>query len=131
DPAGLRGLDAVVHLAGEPLVQLPRWTAEKKRRILDSRVQGTELIARAVASVHDGGPATLVSASGIGYYGNRGDEPLTEESGPGRGFLAEVVRAWEAATGRARGAGARVVLLRTGPALSPAGGMLEKVLIPF
>lgn len=131
DPHALEGVDGVVHLAGEPIVQLPRWTADKKRRILDSRVRGTELIARAVAEQHQGGPRVLVSASAVGYYGDRKDELLTEESSPGRGFLAEVTKAWEEATRRARGAGVRVVLLRTGPVLSPAGGMLEKVLIPF
>ena len=131
DVDGLDGVDAVVHLAGEPIVQLPRWTADKKRRILDSRVRGTELIARTVATRHDGGLRTLVSASAIGYYGDSKDEVLTEEACPGKGFLAEVTRAWEAATRRASGAGVRVVLLRTGPALSPVGGMLEKVLIPF
>ena len=131
DAEGLRGVDAVVHLAGEPLVQLPRWTAEKKRRILESRVRGTELIARAVAALHDDGPKTLVSASAVGYYGDRGNVVLTEEENPGKGFLPEVVQAWEGATRRARGAGVRVVILRIGPVLSPAGGMLEKMLAPF
>ena len=131
DAEGLRGVDAIVHLAGEPLVQLPRWTAAKKRRIRESRVRGTDLIARTAATLHDRGPVTLVSASAVGYYGDRGDEVLTEETNPGKGFLPEVVKAWEAATRRARGAGVRVVMLRTGPALSPAGGMLEKVLVPF
>ena len=131
DAEGLRGVDAVVHLAGEPLVQLPRWTAEKKRRILESRVRGTELIARAVAALRDGGPKTLVSASAVGYYGDRDDVVLTEEENPGKGFLPEVVQAWEGATRRARGAGVRVVVLRSGAVLSPAGGMLEKMLAPF
>lgn len=131
DADALAGVDGVVHLAGEPLVQLPRWTDDKKARILGSRVQGTELIARAVAAAHRGGPRVLLSAAAVGYYGDRGDEPLTEGSGSGRGFLAEVVQAWEGATRRARGAGVRVALLRNGPVLSPAGGMLEKVLIPF
>ena len=130
DAHALRGLDALVHLAGEPLVQLPRWTAEKRRRIKESRARGTELIARPLAALEDG-PRTLVSASAVGYYGDRGDETLTEDAAFGRGFLAEVVCAWEGATQRAREAGLRVVLLRTGPVLSPAGGMLEKVLIPF
>ena len=131
DAEGLRGVDAVVHLAGEPLVQLPRWTAEKKRRILESRVRGTELIARTLATLHDDGPKTLVSASAVGYYGDRGNVVLTEEENPGKGFLPEVVQAWEGATRRARGAGVRVVMLRIGPVLSPAGGMLEKMLTPF
>ena len=109
DAAGLRGVDAVVHLAGEPLVQLPRWTAEKKRRILESRVRGTELIARAVATLHEDGPTTLVSASAVGYYGDRGNTVLTEEASSGKGFLPDVVEAWEGATQRARGAGVRVL----------------------
>jgi uncharacterized protein (TIGR01777 family) len=131
DAEGLRGADAVVHLAGETLVQLPRWTEEKKRRIRESRVQGTELIARAMAGMHEGGPTTLVAASGITYYGDRGEEVLRETSTSGRGFLADVTRAWEEATRRVSGAGIRVVNLRMGPAMSPAGGMLEKVLLPF
>jgi uncharacterized protein len=94
-------------------------------------VRGTELIARAVATQHQGGPRTLLSGSGIGYYGDRRDEVLTEDAGPGKGFLAEVTKRWEEATRRARGAGVRVVLHRAGPVLSPAGGMLEKILIPF
>ena len=130
-PGALAGIDAVVHLAAEPIVQLPRWTDEKKRRILESRIRGTETIARAIATEHAGGPRVLVSASGIGLYGDRKDEMVTEETPSGKGFLAEVVRAWEAATRRASGAGVRVVLHRAGPALSPAGGLLEKVLIPF
>lgn len=131
DVEGLRGVDAIVHLAGEPLVQLPRWTAEKKRRIIESRVRGTELIASTVAALHDDGPTTLVSASAVGYYGDRGDMVLTEEANSGKGFLAEVVQAWEGAALRACRAGVRVVVLRFGPALSPAGGMLEKILVPF
>ncbi|MBW3535812.1 MAG: TIGR01777 family oxidoreductase [Gemmatimonadetes bacterium] len=131
DAEGLAAADSVVHLAGEPLVQLPRWTEEKKRRILDSRVKGTELLSRTLAGLHRGGPGVLVSASGITYYGGRGDEVLTEESGPGKGFLADVCQAWEAATRRAEGAGLRVVRSRTGPVMSPAGGMLERILPPF
>lgn len=130
-PGALAGFDAVVHLAAEPLVQLPRWTDEKRRKIMQSRVRGTELVARAVAAEHRRGPRTLISASGIGVYGDRGDEVLTESSKEGKGFLADVVRAWEDATRRAHGAGVRVVLHRAGPVLSPLGGMLEKVLIPF
>ena len=130
-PDALVGIDAVVHLAAETLVQLPRWTADKKRRILESRVRGTALIARAVATAHQRGPRVLVSMSGAGYYGDRGEELLTEESRGGKGFLADVCKAWEESTRRARGAGVRVVNLRAGPVMSPAGGMLEKVLIPF
>lgn len=130
-PGALAGFDAVVHLAAEPLVQLPRWTDEKRTKIMQSRVRGTELVARALATEHRHGPRTLISASGIGVYGDRGDELLTESSKEGKGFLADVVRAWEGATRRAAGAGVRVALHRAGPVLSPAGGMLEKVLIPF
>ena len=129
DEKALAEADAVVHLAGEPLLGL-RWTAEKKREILDSRVKGTDLVARAMAALHQG-PKTLVCASGVGYYGDRGDEILTEQSGPGKGFLAEVCRAWESATRPAERAGIRVVSVRTGFVLSPAGGALGKLLLPF
>ena len=131
DREGLRSVDAVVHLAGEPIVQLPRWTPGKKRRILESRVRGTQLISDTLAGLRDKGPSTLVSSSGIGYYGDRGDEVLDEEAGCGNGFLAEVTRAWESAARRASSAGLRVVLQRQGPALCPTGGMLKKLLVPF
>jgi uncharacterized protein (TIGR01777 family) len=124
DAAGLRGVDAVVHLAGESIGG-GRWTAEHKRRIRDSRVEGTRLLAEALAGL-DGGPRTFVCGSAVGYYGaDRGDEVLTEESGGGRGFLADVVRAWEAAADPARAAGLRVVHVRTGIVQSPSGGTLK------
>jgi uncharacterized protein len=129
DRAALERTNAVVHLAGEPILGL-RWTEDKKREILDSRVKGTELIARTMAELH-GGPSTLVNASGVGYYGNRGDEVVTEDSSPGRGFLAEVVKAWEEATKRADRSGVRVVRARTGFVLSPSGGALGNLLLPF
>ena len=129
DREALRLVDAVVHLAGEPLVGI-RWTRDKKREILASRVRGTELLARTMAELHDG-PKTLVAASGVGYYGTRGDEILNENSGPGRGFLAQVCQAWEGATSRAERSGVRVVRIRTGFVLSPAGGALGKLLLPF
>jgi uncharacterized protein (TIGR01777 family) len=129
DRDALAKVDAVVHLAGEPLLGL-RWTPEKKREILDSRVKGTELIARTMAELH-AGPRTLVCASGVGFYGDRGDEILTEESRPGKGFLAEVVGAWEDATRRAERSGVRVVNIRTGFVLSPTGGALGNLLLPF
>ena len=113
--------DAIVHLAGEPVFGLA-YTAEKKRRIWESRTRGTDLIARAAAQL-DPRPV-LVSASASGYYGSRGDAEITEADGPGTGFLADVCRAWEAATAPAEAAGVRTVHLRTGLALSPAGGML-------
>ncbi len=119
--ARLEEFDAVVHLAGEPVQG--RWTAAKKRRIRDSRVRGTQTLCAALATLADP-PSVLVSASATGYYGDRGDEPLTENSPPGDGFLAEVCREWEAAADFARGAGVRVVHPRFGIILSPRGGAL-------
>jgi uncharacterized protein len=129
DRDGLRGVDAVVHLAGEGIAER-RWTTEQKQRILTSRTQGTRLVAEALAGLDDG-PRVLVSASAIGYYGERGDEVLTEDSGPGDDFLAEVVQAWEAAADPAREAGIRVVHPRIGIVQSPDGGALGKVLPLF
>jgi uncharacterized protein (TIGR01777 family) len=124
DADRLRGVDAVVNLAGEN-VGGGRWTVEHKRRVLDSRVRGTRLLAETLAKLDDG-PRVLVNASGINAYGyDRGDELLTEDSSPGGGFLADVVRQWEAATEPARSAGLRVVLVRTGIVQSPAGGALK------
>jgi len=128
DRAGLEGFDAVVHLAGEPL--LGRWTVEKKRRIRESRVLGTRLIADALATLARR-PKVLVCASAAGFYGDRGDEILTEESTAGRGFLADVCRAWESAADPARQAGIRVVSVRTGLVLARAGGLLKALLVPF
>ncbi len=129
DAERLRGVDAVVHLAGEP-INAVRWTEAKKKAIRDSRVQGTELLARAIASQPDG-PSALVMASAVGYYGGRGDEIVTERSGPGRGFLAETCVQWEAAARRAEGAGIRVVKIRNGLVVSPAGGALPMVTAAF
>ena len=129
DEEGLVGVDAVVHLAGEP-INAVRWTAEKKKAIRESRVQGTRLISRVVAQL-PGGPEALICASAVGYYGDRGDEVMTEESSRGRGFLAETVEAWEAASRRAEGAGIRVARLRFGLVLTPAGGALPKMLWAF
>lgn len=126
---GLRGIGAVVHLAGEPIAA-QRWTEAHKRRVRDSRVLGTRLIAQALAGLHDG-PKVLVCSSGMNYYGDRGDEVLTEDSGPGEGFLARVCQEWEAAADPARAAGVRVVHLRTALVLSPRGGLLKKVLPLF
>ncbi len=114
--------DAVVHLAGEPVYGLA-YTADKKRRIWESRTRGTDLIARAVADL-DPAPAVFISASASGFYGSQGDAPVTEASASGDGFLADVCRAWEEATAPAEAAGVRTVHLRTGLVLSPAGGML-------
>jgi uncharacterized protein (TIGR01777 family) len=129
DLDGLGGLDAVVHLAGENLA-MGRWTAAKKERIRASRVEGTRRIAEHVAGLRRM-PRALVVASAVGFYGDRGDELLEEESPGGEGFLAEVCRDWEAATRPAEQAGVRVVHLRSGVILSPAGGGLAKMLPPF
>jgi len=129
DAEGLRDVDVMVHLAGEPLFAL-RWTEEKKRRILESRTEGTRLVAETLAGM-DRGPRLLISASGIHFYGGRGDEILTEKSSPGEGFLARVCQEWEDATSPAVQAGLRVVTLRTGVVLTPEGGALEKMLLPF
>lgn len=118
--------DACVHLAGEP-VATGRWTAEKKRRIADSRIGATTQLA---AAIRTGGPTVLVSGSAVGFYGSRGDELLDESSGPGEGFLADVARGWEAAAAPARER-ARVVLLRTGVVLAREGGALPRMALPF
>jgi uncharacterized protein len=127
--AAFDGVDAVVHLAGENLAT-GRWTAEKKARIRDSRVQGTRVLCEALAQLANP-PRVLVSTSAIGYYGDRGAELLREASAAGHDFLAEVCRAWEAATEPAVQRGIRVVQLRLGMVLSPAGGALAKMLLPF
>jgi len=124
----LDGMDAVIHLAGEPVAQ--RWTADAKRRIRESRVEGTEGLVRALADTARR-PAVLVSGSAIGFYGDRGDEELTEESTPGAGFLAGVTREWEAAADDAAGLGIRVVKIRTGVVLGREGGTLRKLLPIF
>ena len=128
DPEGLEGLDAVVHLAGEPIAAR-RWSDEQKKRIADSRTQGTALLAGALARL-DQPPGVLVSASAIGYYGDRGGEPLDESSSGGSGFLARVCREWETAADPARDAGIRVAHTRTGVVLSRSGGALGEML-PF
>lgn len=124
----LNGVDAIVNLAGENLAQ--RWSDSVKRRIYDSRVKGTSLLARTIAALDDQ-PAVLLSGSAVGIYGDRDDEVLDESSGSGTGFLADVCRAWEGATSVASAAGVRVVHLRTGLVLAGAGGLLQKMLIPF
>lgn len=129
DPAGLEGFDAVVHLAGESIAG-GRWTRRKKERIRDSRACGTRLLSRTLAQL-SAPPAVFASASAIGYYGDRGDETLDEESPPGSGFLGEVCREWEAATQPAAEAGIRVVLLRTGLVLASQGSALAKMLPIF
>lgn len=128
DKANLTGFDAVVHLAGESISK--RWTDKQKRLIRESREKGTRLLCEALAEMSSP-PKVLVSASAIGYYGDRGDEALTESSPPGEGFLPEVCQAWEAACEAARERGIRVVNLRIGVVLSPQGGALAKMLLPF
>ena len=128
DTRVLHGVDAVVHLAGASISD--RWSEAHKRAILDSRVQGTTLIARTLAQL-DRKPRVLVSASAVGWYGDRGDEVLDETSGPGRGFLADVTRVWEASADAARDAGIRVVHPRTGLVLTPLGGLLARLLPIF
>ena len=128
DPAQMAAIDAVVHLAGEPIAQ--RWTGERKRRIRESRVRGTEAIARAMAGTRRR-DLILLSASAIGFYGDRGDEVLDERSGVGSDFLAGVATEWERATDPARDAGVRVVQMRTGVVLGAGGGMLGRVLPVF
>ncbi len=125
----LEGTEAVVHLAGESIAQ-GRWSPDKKRRILDSRVQGTRLLAERIAAL-SAPPKVMVSTSAVGYYGDRGDEVLTEESGPGEDFLARVCREWEAAAEPARRAGIRVVHPRLGIVLTPEGGALGTTLPIF
>ncbi len=129
DAAGLEGLDAVVHLAGEN-VGSGRWTPARKAAIRDSRVAGTRLLCDAVAGLARP-PGTLVCASAIGYYGDRGEETLTEESPPGTGFLAGVCREWEAASETTARSGIRVVTLRIGVVLSANGGALSRMLPLF
>jgi uncharacterized protein (TIGR01777 family) len=121
-------MDLVVHLAGEPIAQ--RWTAERKRRIRESRTKGTALLASTLASLTRP-PAVFLSGSAIGYYGNRGDEELDENSSAGTDFLAGVAQQWESATAPAAAAGIRVALLRTGIVLTAEGGALGKMLLPF
>jgi uncharacterized protein (TIGR01777 family) len=127
--AVFRGIDAVVHLAGESIAG-GRWTQARKTRILESRVKGTKLIAETIAGI-EARPSVLISASAIGYYGDRGSELLREESGPGVGFLSDVCKQWEAATDAAVRKGIRVVHIRTGLVLSKNGGALPRMLLPF
>jgi len=122
------GFDAVIHLSGESIAG--RWTGAKKKRIRDSRVVSTENLARALALAAMK-PSVFVAASAIGFYGDRGDEVLTEPSPGGEGFLSDVCREWEAATHAASAAGIRVVNLRTGMVLSRKGGALPQMLLPF
>ena len=129
DAANLEGLDAVVHLAGESIAS-GRWTSEKKRAIRDSRVKGTTLLSDAIARVTRP-PSVFISASAIGYYGDRGDELLTEKSAPGKDFLSNVCVEWENATRPAAEKGIRTVRTRFGIILDAHEGALAKMLTPF
>jgi uncharacterized protein (TIGR01777 family) len=129
DAASLEGIDAVVHLAGAGIGD-QRWTAERKRVILESRTRGTALIASTLAGL-DRRPSVLLSGSAIGFYGDRGDEVLTEQSAPGDDFLSSICVPWEAESRIAAEAGIRVANLRTGIVLSAEGGALAKMLPLF
>jgi uncharacterized protein (TIGR01777 family) len=128
NPATVSGFDAVIHLAGESI--MGRWTKEKKEKIRDSRVVGTFNLSSALAETEEK-PRVFICASATGYYGNRGDEALTEDSAPGTGFLAEVCQDWEEATTPAVQADIRTAHIRTGVVLSPKGGALGAMLTPF
>src|SRR5918994_6234130 len=129
DVERLDGIDAVVHLAGAGIGD-KRWSPSRKREIRESRTRGTELLARTLTGLARP-PAVLVSGSAVGYYGDRGDEVLTETSGPGDDFLADLVQAWEAAAQPAVDAGIRTVFTRSGVVLSGDGGMLPKLVRLF
>lgn len=129
DAQRLEGFDAVFHLAGESIAS-GRWTDEKKRTIRDSRTKGTSLLSETIAQLSQP-PAVFISASAIGYYGNRGDEELTEESAPGNDFLSSVCVEWEEATRAASEKGIRTILARFGIILDLNGGALAKMLTPF
>jgi len=127
-PEAVSGFDAVIHLAGESIVG--RWTDEKKARIRESRIPATTYLAQALAQAKDK-PEVFLSASAIGYYGNRGDDLLTEESAPGAGFTADLTRDWESATAEAAKTGIRTVQMRIGVILAGDGGALPKMLPAF
>jgi uncharacterized protein len=129
DADGLEGIGGVVHLAGAGIGD-KRWTDARKRLILESRTRGTSLLARTLAGLTRP-PLALVSASAIGYYGDRGDEPLDEQSAPGNDFVARVCVQWEGATAPAADAGIRVARVRSGIVLGRDGGVLPRLLLPF
>ncbi len=129
DPERLEGIDAVVHLAGESISGL-RWTDDKKKAIRDSRVLGTRSVVDAISRLKQR-PRILVAASAVGFYGERGDEELTESSAAGDDFLSAVAKEWESEARRAEDAGIRTVLLRSGIVLSKDGGALGTMLTPF
>lgn len=125
----LESLDAVIHLSGEN-IGARRWTQTQKRRLIDSRITGTQLLSGSLARLKHP-PKVLLSASAVGYYDDQGEEWVDEGSSPGRGFLADLVRQWEAATTAATQRGIRVVHMRFGMVLAPSGGVLARMLTPF
>ncbi|MFN9717355.1 MAG: TIGR01777 family oxidoreductase [Planctomycetota bacterium] len=129
DPSQLEGIDTVIHLAGENIAGA-RWNAAVKERIMSSRVEGTRSLVQSLSKVTNR-PKTLICASAIGIYGHRGEELLTESAASGKGYLADVCRAWEAEAMAAQSLGMRVVCVRIGVVLSPKGGALAKMLMPF
>jgi len=129
DAPALEGFNAVINLAGDGIAN-GRWTEEKKRRILDSRVNGTRLLSETMAKLSRK-PKTFINASAVGFYGSRGDELVDENSGPGEGFLASVCRQWESATALAEQVGIRVVKIRLGVILTKNGGIMGSMLRPF
>ncbi|MFL5832419.1 MAG: TIGR01777 family oxidoreductase [Solirubrobacterales bacterium] len=128
DPAAFEGVDGVVHLLGEPIDQ--KWTDEAKERIMESRRQGTHNLVQTIAAL-EAPPKTLVSQSGVGHYGDRGDEVVDESDGPGDSFDAQVTVAWEAAAHELDSSEVRLVIVRTGQVLARNGGMLKEMLPPF
>jgi uncharacterized protein (TIGR01777 family) len=130
DPAAFEGVDGVVNLVGEGVDQ--RWTDEAKQKIIESRRQGTHNLVQAIEALEETKrPKVLVSQSAIGYYGDRGEEELDEDSGPGTGFVSEVPQAWEQAAHELDGPNLRVVVVRTGLVLTTKGGLLKEMLTPF
>lgn len=129
NPAQLESVDAIVHLAGENIAG-GRWTAAIKERIRSSRIDGTRNLVQSLSKLEHR-PKTLICASAIGYYGERGDEILNESAAPGQGFLADVCKAWEYEAMAAADAGVRVICVRIGVVLSPKGGALAKMMLPF
>ncbi len=127
--AAFEEIDTVFHLAGEPVAE-GRWTAEKKKRLRDSRVVGTRNLVSTLKKLPKP-PRVLISASAVGYYGDRGDEVLSEAAAPAKDFLAELCSAWESEAYEATTAGIRVVTIRVGIVLGPGGGALAKMLTPF
>lgn len=129
DPKLIEGFEAVIHLAGDSIAA-GRWTSAKKDRIRNSRVHGTRILSQALAKQFHP-PKTFITASAIGFYGHRGDEPLSEASLKGTGFLSDVCFEWEAAADTAKDKGIRVAHARIGIVLGPGGGALAKMLLPF